>query len=526
MDVWRIIHHRTYAENDAESSSTERDPDGVGDIDIQTYEASYKILLEEGRAGLGATLGSHSLHTGSVGTSPFLPTIAHVPVLANARGDRIVLIYQDGIPQSILHRNFGEESHMSGPQTAAPTPPNPEHPDNPFDQNTFARRGSFIYFPEHLNINHDRPMGSKSGAMEHEPWREMAREPEEVFANTTTLAQFPSPSATLMKPTRAKKVAKMKTPPSRMLRRLFTVSTSLIGAATMTAVFPRPLGKVGNVMRFISADSPTDSKICKLCYKSFKQDSDLTRHWLQAHAYKDLSIALTYPNANHNKLIINSTSRRDILLAAVYTCPWDACLDLSQVGVFITKDSLYTHTKGHRKRLEKLGQDSGRNVAAELQQLRERFKTYVNKDPFWQKTDCELAHFTHRDAKLVWMLNQKYGKTIESKFRVAQSVGQLALGVRLICSISGPAVGPDVKDPIAFFIRLILFLHRRIRNLQKWLTDIWGLQTAESLLRIRHLHCLHATIVGSPARAHFFTLSTSTTNNNHQVYISEKFAII
>ncbi|KAF8516586.1 hypothetical protein BU17DRAFT_92710 [Hysterangium stoloniferum] len=435
MDVWRIIHHRTYAENDAESSSTERDPDGVGDIDIQT--------LEEGRAGLGAILGSHSLHTGSVGTSPFLPTIAHVPGGPSTAPHFNGFEYRDSSSQRtrrsdsfgstampaysnqrapsaheyhsrstrmesrILHRNFGEESHhMSGPQTAAPTPPNPEHPDNPFDRNTFARRGSFIYFPEHINLHHDRPMGSKSGAMEHEPWREMAREPEEVFENTTTLAQFPSPSATLMKPTRAKKVAEMKTPPSRMLRRLFTVSTSLIGAATMTAVFPSPLGKVGNVMRFISADSPTDSKICKLCYKSFKIDSYLTRHWLQAHAYKDLSIALTYPNANHNKLIINSTSRRDILLAAVYTCPWDACLDLSQVGVFITKDSLYTHTKGHRKRLEKLGQDSGRNVEAELQQLRERFKTYVNKDPFWQKTDCELAHFTHRDAKLVWMLNQ------------------------------------------------------------------------------------------------------------------------
>ncbi|KAF8509938.1 hypothetical protein BU17DRAFT_70262 [Hysterangium stoloniferum] len=172
----------------------------------------------------------------------------------------------------------------------------------------------------------------------------------------------------------------------------------------MTAVFPTPFGKVGNVMRFISADS--DLKICKLCYKSFKKDSYLTRHWLQAHAYKDLGIALTYPNANHNKLIINSTSRRDILLAAVYTCPWDACLGLSQVGVFITKNCLYTHIKAHCKRLKKLGQDSGRNVEAELQQLWERFEIYVNKDPFWQETNCELAHFTHRDAKLVWVLNQ------------------------------------------------------------------------------------------------------------------------
>ncbi|KAF8516584.1 hypothetical protein BU17DRAFT_67409 [Hysterangium stoloniferum] len=453
MDVWRIIHHQTHARNDATSSSTERDPDGVGDIDIQTYEASYKILLEEGRAGFGATLGSHSLHTGSVGTSPFLPTIVHVPggpstalhfnkseytdrtkihvnlkylfpyvllVLANARGDRIVLvqqqclptqisrrhqIYQDGIPQSLLHHNFGEESHMSGPQTAAPTPPNPEHPDNPFDRNTFARRGSFIYFPDHLNKKHDRPMGSKSGAMEHEPWRKMARKPEEVFANTTTLAQFPSPSATLMKPTRAKKVAKMKTPPSRMLGRLFTVSTSLIGAATMTAVFPSPLGKVGNVMRFISADSPTDSKICKLCYKSFKKDSYLTRHWLQVHAYTDLRIALTHPNANHNELIINSTSRRDILLAAVYTCPLDGCLGLSQVGVFMTKRCLNNHIRAHCNRLKKLGQESGRNVEAELQQLQEQFNTCVNKHPFWQERDDEFAHFTYRDVKLVWMLN-------------------------------------------------------------------------------------------------------------------------
>ncbi|KAF8516588.1 hypothetical protein BU17DRAFT_92718 [Hysterangium stoloniferum] len=404
MDVWRIIHHRTYAKNNAESSSTERDPDGVGDIDIQT--------LEEGRAGLGATLGSHSLHTGSVGTSPFLPTIAHVPGgpstalhfnesgyrdrssqrtrRSDSFGSTAMPAYSNQRAPSaheyhnrstrmesrILHHNFGEESHMSGPQTAAPTPPNPEHPDNPFDRNAFARRGSFIYFPNHLYTKHDRPMGSKSGAMQHEPCREMAREPEEVFANTTTLAQFPSPSATLMKPTSAKKVAKMKMPPSRMLGRLFTVSTSLIGAATMTAVFPTPFGKVGNVMRFISADS--DLKICKLCYKSFKKDSYLTRHWLQAHAYKDLRIALTYPNANHNKLIINSTSRRDILLAAVYTCPWDVCL----------------------------GQDSGWNLEAELQQLWERFETYVNKDPFWQKTDCELVHFTHRDAKLVWVLNQ------------------------------------------------------------------------------------------------------------------------
>ncbi|KAF8519348.1 hypothetical protein BU17DRAFT_65945 [Hysterangium stoloniferum] len=413
MDVWRIIHHQTHAENDAESSSTERDPDGVGDIDIQTYEASYKILMEEGRAGLGATLGSHSLHTGSVGTSPFLPTIAHVPGgpstalhfneseyrdrssqrtrRSDSFGSTAMPAYSNQRAPSaheyhsrstrmescILHRDFGEKSHMSGPQTATLTPPNPEHPDNPFDRHAFARWGSFIYFPDQLTIKHDRPMGPKSGAMQHEPCREMARGPEEVFADTTMLPQFPSPSATLMKPTRAKKVVKMKTPPSRMLGRLFTVSTSLIGAATMTAVFPTPFGKVGNIMRFISADSPTDLKICKLCYKSFKKNSYLTRHWLQAHAYKDLRIALTYPNANHNKLIINSTSRRDILLATVYTCPWDACL----------------------------GQDSGRNVEAELQQLWERFETYVNKDPFWPKTDYELAHFTHRDAKLVWVLN-------------------------------------------------------------------------------------------------------------------------
>ncbi|KAF8496617.1 hypothetical protein BU17DRAFT_103404 [Hysterangium stoloniferum] len=391
MDVWRIIHHQTHAQNDAE--------------------------LEEGQAGLGATLGSHSLHTGSMGTSPFLPTIAHVPGGPSTAPHLNGLEYRDSSSQRtrrsdsfgstampvysnqwapsahgyhsrstrmesrILHHNFGEESYMSGPQTAATTHPNPEHPDHSFDGNACARRGSFIYFPDHLNQEHDRPMGSKSATMQYEPCTEMAREPEEVFANTTTLAQFPSPSATLMKPTSAKKAAKMKTTHSRMLGRFFTVSTSLVEAATMNAVFPTPFGKIGNVMRFISADSPAKLKICKLCYKDFKHNSFLTKHWLQVHAYEDLIIALTSPNVNHNELIINSTSRRDILLAAVYTCPLDGCLGLSQVGVFMTKRCLNNHIRGHCNRLKKLGQDSGQNVEAELQQLWEQFNTCVNKHP-------------------------------------------------------------------------------------------------------------------------------------------------
>ncbi|KAF8520489.1 hypothetical protein BU17DRAFT_65486 [Hysterangium stoloniferum] len=61
MDIWRIIHHQTEFEIDAESSSTSGDSGGLSHIDNQT--------LEEGRAVFGGASGSHYPHTDSVGTS-------------------------------------------------------------------------------------------------------------------------------------------------------------------------------------------------------------------------------------------------------------------------------------------------------------------------------------------------------------------------------------------------------------------------------------------------------------------------
>jgi hypothetical protein len=211
-----------------------------------------------------------------------------------------------------------------------------------------------------------------------------------------------------MKPKSGTMAAQKKRKRTRISHRAFRVSASLINIAAATTVFPTPLGKTKDVARYLTANSPAELKCCKLCDVSYAKDRSLIRHWLGVHAFKDLKVALNLPKADHSKLVINSTRKRDILLAAVYTCPLEGCRASdtdSQVAVFVTKDYLANHIRAHCEYLEDPGKEIGPDATLESQ-MWEQFETHVSKHPFWQGTGQDLAHFACRDSKLVWMLNQ------------------------------------------------------------------------------------------------------------------------
>jgi len=287
---------------------------------------------------------------------------------------------------------------------AAPTLENLELLEESFVGNNFARRGSFTYCPKTSKKEHNRPTVSKSDAME-QTCSQKAGQPVSSPPNPIQESASCNPSTDLPKRKRGRK----KTKHPMMNVRPFTVRMSLIQAAATTVVFPVPVGQTFNILRYILDASAGKLKKCKRCEKWLSDNCSLVKHWLQVHAYQDLEAAVNFPDADHGNKVINSPWRRDILLAALFTCPLDACrpLDLgSQVEVFMTKDCLAKHVNAHCDRLKDWGEEMGQDTTMEVQQMKECFSNYVDQHPFWQKKKEEGVHFTTRQSKLIWTLNQ------------------------------------------------------------------------------------------------------------------------
>ncbi|KAF8524105.1 hypothetical protein BU17DRAFT_63463 [Hysterangium stoloniferum] len=187
----------------------------------------------------------------------------------------------------------------------------------------------------------------------------------------------------------------------------FKVSASLKAAAAST-VFPTPCGERTNVADFVkfitAADPHADPIKCKLCEQHIARKDSLVQHWIRVHAIADLQVALMYPHEDHSDLVINTTQRRDILLAALYTCPLKGCRGLSTVRVYVTKGDLLRHVRRHYGFLDEASGENTRDTDVELEQMREQVTNYLNNHTYWLPVD--RTHFTSRNYKLVWLLNQ------------------------------------------------------------------------------------------------------------------------
>ncbi|KAF8524106.1 hypothetical protein BU17DRAFT_85195 [Hysterangium stoloniferum] len=212
-------------------------------------------------------------------------------------------------------------------------------------------------------------MASKSGTMEHDSCREMMREPEEASSNLSTLTRRPSIPPTHPTEPESSRVH------TALLPRAFKVSASLKAAAAST-VLPTGCGERTNVadfVTFITAADPQAVPIkCKLCEQHIARKDSLVQHWIRVHAFADLQVALMYPHEDHSDLVINTTQRRDITRRLVY-------LSLEGVSGFIKAS----------------GEEKARDTEVEVERMRERVTKYLN-----------IAHFTSRNYRLVWLLNQ------------------------------------------------------------------------------------------------------------------------
>ncbi|KAF8525280.1 hypothetical protein BU17DRAFT_84276 [Hysterangium stoloniferum] len=210
-----------------------------------------------------------------------------------------------------------------------------------------------------------------------------AREPEEVSSTMTTLKWRPFIPPT--HPTEPQPERNPTTP----IHRAFTVRVSLLQAAAANAVFPTPLWKKTDIADFVTfitaADPQADQRECKLCRDILTTQNPLVNHWLRVHAFSDLKVALMHPHEAPNHSI--------------------GCLNSSRVDVFPTKNALQNHLDLHEKlfikgSVEEKGQDGG----VELKQMEEQVSTYLSHHAFWQAVDRK--HFTSRDYKLIWLVNQ------------------------------------------------------------------------------------------------------------------------
>ncbi|KAF8524086.1 hypothetical protein BU17DRAFT_85161 [Hysterangium stoloniferum] len=303
---------------------------------------------------------------------------------------------------TIRHEYHTDDSHTGRPEVVVPTFCSSGRFKEPLEGNIFAHGGSLKRSPQPKQREHARSMASKSGTMEHNSCREMVREPEEVSSNMSTLTRRPSISPT--HPTEPNSSSKRTT----FISRAFKVNASLKAAAAST-VLPTPYGKRTNVADFVTfitaADPQAVTRKCKLCQEHIAKKDSLVKHWIRVHAFTDLQVALTYPYGDHSNLVINTTQRRDILLAALYTCPLKGCRGLSKVGVFVTQNDLLRHVRRHYKFLKKAsGEEKAQGTQIELEQMREQVTKYLYNHTFWHPVD--RAHFTSREYKLVWLLNQ------------------------------------------------------------------------------------------------------------------------
>ncbi|KAF8524137.1 hypothetical protein BU17DRAFT_63496 [Hysterangium stoloniferum] len=442
MDLWRIIHHQTHSEND---TVLEERREIFGEASGNDFPHTAIIQSRDRRfAVVSGSVGTSILNDSSLPASftrdpsgPFpLPHLNEFEYRNSSRSQRTDRHYSTAMPvyayprapsefakrnisEFVDHGYFGrqrrstnfettiphayptDDSHTGRPEVVVPMLCTSGRLNEPFEGNVFAHGGSLTRSPPHQNLEHARSMASKSGTMEHNSCREIAREPE-VSSNMTTLKRRPSISPT--HPTEPKSRRKCPT----LILRAFTVSASLMATAA-SAVFPTPFRKrtdIADFVTFITAANPQAvTRTCKLCREHLTRQDSLVRHWIRVHAFTDLQVALMRPHEDQSDLVINTTQRRDILLAALYTCPLKGCLGLSRVGVFVTKDDLQRHVRGHyRILIEASGEEKGRGTEAELEKMQEQVTTYLNNHAFWQRVD--RTHFNSRDYKLVWLLNQ------------------------------------------------------------------------------------------------------------------------
>ncbi|KAF8524109.1 hypothetical protein BU17DRAFT_85202 [Hysterangium stoloniferum] len=262
-----------------------------------------------------------------------------------------------------------DDSHTGRPEVVVPTLCTSGRFKEPLEGNVFAHGGSLKCSPRDQTLQHARSMASKSGTMEYDSCSEMVREPEEVSSNMSTLTRRPSIPPT--HPTEPESSREHTT----LLPRAFKVSASL-KAAVASTVFPTPCGErtnVANFVTFITAADPQAVPIkCKLCEQHIARKDSLVQHWIRVHAFADLQVALMYPHEDHSDLVINTTQRRDITRRLVY-------LSLEGVSGFIKAS----------------GEEKARDTEVEVERMRERVAKYLN-----------IAHFTSRNYKLVWLLNQ------------------------------------------------------------------------------------------------------------------------
>ncbi|KAF8529710.1 hypothetical protein BU17DRAFT_79795 [Hysterangium stoloniferum] len=433
------------------SAPSRRHPDGVGDTGSRT--------LEEECAVLGETSGNNfpiiqsrdrrfAVVSGSVGTSilndlslpasfsrdprgPFPPPHLNQFEYRNSSRSQLsdrhhstgmpVYAYSGTPSEFVDYRHFdrqrrsanfeatipheypGDNSHTGMPEVVVPTLGTPGRIKDPFEGNVFAHGESLTRSPEPNNVEHARSMSSNCGTMERNPCTEMAREPEEVSSTMTMLKWRPFITPT--HPTKPQPKRNRTTP----IHRAFTVRVSLLQAAAANAVFPTPLGKKTDIADFVTfitaADPQADRTECKLCQNILTTQNSLVDHWVRVHAFGDLKVALLHPHEAPNNSVANTTQRRDILLAALYTCPLKGCVNSSMVRVFPTRTALLKHVGLHYKPLkEASGEEKGREAAVELKQMEEQVSTYFIHHAFWQVVDSK--YFTCRDYKLIWLLNQ------------------------------------------------------------------------------------------------------------------------
>ncbi|KAF8524108.1 hypothetical protein BU17DRAFT_63467 [Hysterangium stoloniferum] len=438
MDLWRIMDHQTHSRNDVE---LEEERAVFGEAFRHGFPHAAMMQSRDRRlAVVSGSAGTSILNDSSFPASftrdpsgPFPPRHVNQFEYRNShRSQRSDRHYSTAMPvypyprapsefvhyrhvdrqRSIPNEYHGDDSHTGRPEVVVPTLCTSGRFKEPLEGNVFPHGGSLkrllsnsCLYPSSLHNQipeHARSMASKSGTMENDSCREMVREPEEVSFNMSTLTRRPSIPPT--RPTEPESSREHTT----LLPRGFKVSASLKAAAAST-VFPTPCGENTNVadfVTFITAADPQAVPIkCKLCEQHIARKDSLVQHWIRVHAFADLQVALMYPHEDHSDLVINTTQRRDILLAALYTCPLKGCRGLSTVRVYVTKGDLLRHVRRHYGPLDEAsGEENTRDTDVELEQMREQVTNYLNNHTFWLPVD--RTHFTSRNYKLAWLLNQ------------------------------------------------------------------------------------------------------------------------
>ena len=235
-------------------------------------------------------------------------------------------------------------------------------------------------FHKHYNYSHGHPiMPSQKDTWEGHVANPMVREPE---GNTGS----------------KKSIETRRLQPSEI-----TVRMSLLEHVTLTTELSSRLSVENprlDVWRYLTDDN-FNIKIkakCKLCSYS-NHLRKLAKHWLRCHAFYHLGQVIKFPDTDHQNLLINSEWKRNIFLAAVYTCPFRPCHTSdpnAEINVFPTRCAL----DDHLRRWHYL-------KAANPEAYKAQAKAHIAAHPFWDAKEAVVSEFQSRDYKLVWMLHHQ-----------------------------------------------------------------------------------------------------------------------